>query len=164
MDSTPNGTEPWLDPSPNRLNPERTQPRMDSTPNGLNTEWTEPRKDWTENGQNWEWTELRMERTQDGTQHRIDLGLDFKKNEHNINLERSPSSLKWKAWRIELGGSSSTHYYWSRNYAIWGWEEFEVESPSGLSPSRDWDHSGLSSFRGWVHSGLSTSRDWVHSV
>jgi aspartate aminotransferase-like enzyme len=35
----------------------------------------------------------------------------FKKNEHNINLERSPSSVKQKAWRIGFGGSSSTHDY-----------------------------------------------------
>jgi hypothetical protein len=41
MDSTPNGTEPRMNQTPNGLNPQGTQPRMDSTPNGLNSEWTE---------------------------------------------------------------------------------------------------------------------------
>ncbi len=84
MDSTPNGTEPRIDPTPNGLNPEwteprmdwtpnglnpeRTQPRTDSTPNGLNPEWTELRLDWTRIRQNSEWTELRMG-------HRTDLTL-----------------------------------------------------------------------------------------
>ncbi len=58
----------------------------------------------------------------------------FKKNEHYINLERSPSSLIRKAWSIEFGGSSSTHDCWNRNFAIKGLEDCEVESLSELSP------------------------------
>jgi hypothetical protein len=44
MDSTPNGTEPRIDPSPYGLHPEWTQPRKDLglTPNGLKPEWTDP--------------------------------------------------------------------------------------------------------------------------
>ncbi len=63
----------------------------------------------------------------------------------------------------------------SRNCAIRGWEEFKVESLSGLSPFRvetqeslrGWVNLGLSPFwveslRGWVNSGLSPSGGWVH--
>jgi hypothetical protein len=111
MDSTPYGlscewTQPRWDSTPNGLNPERTQPWL-----GLNPEWTQPRKDSTLTG-----TQPRMDSTQKGLnlkflstsngtistpalffnikQYTKLKKMDFKKNEHHINLERSLSKYK----------------------------------------------------------------------
>jgi hypothetical protein len=91
MDSTPNGTEPWMG-----LNSEWTQSRMDPTLNGpqprmgLNLEWTQPRL-----GLNLEWTQPQMGFTPNETQPRMDLTP-------NGTQPRMDSTPKWDSTRNGL--------------------------------------------------------------
>jgi hypothetical protein len=122
-----------------------------------------------------------MDLTPNGTQPRIPINLErdnfncskkkfivsniFNK-ELNSNVEALITFFDWNRLMYSLFLNPFFWYMYTL-YTIRGWEEFEVESHSELSPfgvesQSEWVHSGLSPSRGWVYSEFSPF--WVRSI